>query len=151
MFRMRDQKTGHGHIRGGHIFWFQIEAAHIRVVEHTAIKHIESHRTRGVRLALRGGSGLRATVRLSEKKKCRSRAYHEGSNYLAFHHRGTSLSCSRIAVLACQLCGIVYRLGLDWHFPPEADRRVLQGGRCVCKTIVSKAWEAYDALANHPN
>jgi hypothetical protein len=37
---MRDQKTGHGHVRGRDVFLFQIEAAHIGVVENTAIKYV---------------------------------------------------------------------------------------------------------------
>jgi hypothetical protein len=64
---MRDQKAAHGHVRGSDIFLFQIKAAHIRVVENTAIKYIESDRARGLRLVLGGWSGLSAASCLSSE------------------------------------------------------------------------------------
>jgi hypothetical protein len=64
---MRDQKTAHGHVSGSDIFLFQIKATHIRVVENTAIKYVQSDRARGLRLVLGGWSGLPAASRLSSE------------------------------------------------------------------------------------
>jgi hypothetical protein len=64
---MRDQETTHGHVRGSHIFLFQIKAAHIRVVENSAIKYVQSDGAWGLRLVRGGWIGLSADTGLSSE------------------------------------------------------------------------------------
>jgi len=85
-FGMRDQKTAHGHIRRSDVFRLQIEAAHVRIVEDAAIKHVQAHRARGLGLVLYGRSGLRAAIRLSGKKERRCRGNQEPSNHISSHN-----------------------------------------------------------------